>query len=208
MTRAPGPQEAPDAASFGSPGAARTIVVLRHGATATSDPGPAATARRDVRVLAIGLTEAELDDPVTFRGETPAETSASAVIALIRAQAPDEAVALVGVGRVGAVAARVVAEAPGLVDRLVLVAVPVPETAAERDLAEELLAGVTATTLILNGQRDPDASSAAASWHRDRIPGARLEMVPSARDGDERLSLGDVWDRVLSHGAPGTARRA
>ncbi|MET0813340.1 MAG: hypothetical protein ABWY03_09805 [Microbacterium sp.] len=206
MTRAQSPQEPLDAATFGAPGATRTIVVLRHGATAKSDPGPAETARRDVRVLAVGLSEAELDDPAAYRGETPAETAAASIIELIRSQSPDAAVALVGVGAVGAVASRVVAESPGLVDRLVLVGVPLPDTAAERDLAQELLETVTAKTLILNGQKDPDAASAAASWHHDHIPGSRVEMVPLTRDGDPRLALGDVWERVLSHGAPGTGR--
>ncbi|GAA1940594.1 hypothetical protein GCM10009775_35610 [Microbacterium aoyamense] len=206
MTRAQSPQEPLDAATFGVPGARRTIVVLRHGATATSDPGPADTARRDVRVLAVGLSEAELDDPAAYRGETPAETAAASVIDLIRAQAPDASVALVGVGAVAAVASRIVAESPGLVDRLVLVAAPLPETAAQRDLAEELLETVTAKTLILNAQKDPDAAAAAASWHRDHLPDVRVEMVPLTRAGDPRLSLGDVWTRVLSFCAPGTAR--
>ncbi|WP_439592133.1 hypothetical protein [Microbacterium sp.] len=206
MTRAQSPQEPLDAATFGSPGATRTIVVLRHGATAKSDPSPADTARRDVRVLAVGLSEAELDDPAAYRGETPAETATASVIELIRAQSPDVAVALVGVGAVGAVAARVAAESPGLVDRLVLIAVPLPDTAAQRDLAEGLFETVTAKTLLLNGQKDPDAAAAAASWHRDHLPDARVEMVPSTREGDPRLSLGDVWTRVLSFCAPGTGR--
>ena len=80
------------------------------------------------------------------------------------------------------------------------------ETAAERDLEKDVLAGVAAKTLILNGQRDPDAASAAATFYRSAIPGARVEMVPAHGAADERLALGDVWDRVLSHCAPHTRR--
>ena len=69
-----------------------------------------------------------------------------------------------------------------------------------------VLARVTAKTLIMNGQQDPDAAAAAARWHHDRLPGSRVEMVPGSPGAspDGRLSLADVWDRVLSHVAPGT----
>lgn len=206
MTRAPSPHEPLDAANFGTPGAVRTVVVLRHGATAKTDPDPAVTARHDVRILAVGLSEGDLDDPAAYRGETPAETGAVSVAALIAEQSPDAPVGLVGLGPVAAIAARVAAENPALVDRLALVGAPMPETPASRDLAAELYETVTAETLVIDGAQDPDAASTAASWYRDRIPGARVALVGSPHDGDQRLSLGDVWDRVLAHCAPDSER--
>ena len=83
----------------------------------------------------------------------------------------------------------------GLVDRLVLVATPVPEN--ENALQ---LDAVQAKTLLLYGS--PDGGHAQATWWQRRL-GARIEMVPDeGRDILER-----VWPRVLSHLAPRALRK-
>lgn len=194
--------------SFGALGAERTVIVLRSGATAMLDPDPEATTARTVRVAVVGLSSEDIDDPAAFGGETRAERTAVTLAGQVRAEAGESPVGLVGVGNTGDVALRLAAELGSGVDRLALIAVPAPETPLDRDDAEPVLARVTAKTLIMNGQHDPDAAAAAARWHRDRIAGSRVEMVPAAEQsaGDGRLALTDVWDRVLSHVAPGTKR--
>lgn len=206
MTRASSPHETLEHRSFGSVGATRTVVVLRHTGVSTDDPLPAETLRRDVRILAIGLSAGDLDDPAAYRGQSPAETSTAAVMGLIDQLAPGDPVGLVGVGPVVGVAVRVAAAHADRIDRLALVAAPAPETAAERDLETDVLAGIAVKTLIVNGQSDPDAGASAASFYREAIPGARVEMVPGAGGTDARLPLADVWGRVLSHCAPHTLR--
>ena len=64
-------------------------------------------------------------------------------------------------------------------------------------------ADVAAKTLIVNGQADPLAGNAHASWYQKAIPDARVEMMP----GVGHLAVIPAWDRVLSHLAPGTTRR-
>jgi pimeloyl-ACP methyl ester carboxylesterase len=81
---------------------------------------------------------------------------------------------------------------PGLVDRIVLVATPIPE-----DPGVELSA-ITARTLLLFDARDPSTGFGHGSWWQKRIPRARLEMNP---DGGPDL-LATMWSRVLSHLAP------
>jgi len=87
------------------------------------------------------------------------------------------------------------------IDRLALVAVAAPDQPLDKDDLGALIAGLTAKTLILNGQRD-ETAPAAADWYRTRLTSARVEMVP----GDAALSLSAVWGRVLSHVAPRTQR--
>lgn len=208
MTWASEPPPGVELRTFGAPGADRTVIVLRIGATAMLDPDPSATTVRAVRVVVVGLPAADLDDPAAFRGETRAESTAAALADHVRAEAGESPVGLVGVGSTGSVALRLAALLGADVDRLALVAVPLPETPLDRDDAAVVAARVTAKTLIMNGQDDPDAAAAAARWHHDRIQGSRVEMVPSPAfaTGDDRLALGDVWERVLSHVAPGTKR--
>jgi pimeloyl-ACP methyl ester carboxylesterase len=206
MTRADGSAAAIRRQSFGRLGAQRTVVVLRTGATAMLDPDPAVTARRDIRVLAIGLPPGELDDPATFGGQTQAQSAAAGLAAVVRGEAGESPVGVVGYGRTGELAVMLAQTLGEGVDRLALVAVPAPGTEIDRDDQRELLAQVTAKTLIMNGQNDPDAAAAAARWHHDRLPSSRVEMVPAAAvsSPDGRLPLSAVWDRVLSHVAPGT----
>lgn len=64
-------------------------------------------------------------------------------------------------------------------------------------------ADVAAKTLIVNGQADPIAGNAHASWYQKALPDARVEMVPGAG----HLVVLPGWERVLSHLAPGTTRR-
>jgi predicted esterase len=82
-----------------------------------------------------------------------------------------------------------------LVDRLVLVSTPVPET----DDGLELDA-VQAKTLLLYGMRD--GGNAQAKWWQQRL-GGRREMVPER--GHDILE--HVWPRVLSHLAPRSLRK-
>ena len=207
MTRAADSGESLEFRSFGTPGAERTVVLLRLGGVTVDDPLPSATARHDIRVLAIGLTADDLDDPAAYRGQSPAETSMISVIGLIDAHSHDAVVGLVGVGGAGGVAVRVAAAHAERIDRLALVGVPAPETPAARDLEADVLRELPAKTLILNGTHDPDAASSAASFYGALVPDAGVELVPPRGDGDDRLALADVWDRVLAHCAPQTRRR-
>ena len=206
MTTAVEPPAGVEHRAFGAPGAERSVVVVRTGPTAMVDPDPAATAARDVTVVAVGLAEIALSDPATFGGQTPAEEMARLLAGFIRARAGERPVGVVGVGATGTVALLLAAELGDDVDRLALIGVPAPETPIDRDDGEIVTARVTAKTLIMNGQRDPDAAAAAARWYHDRLPGSRVEMVPASAlpRGDGRLPVDLVWDRVLSHVAPGT----
>lgn len=62
---------------------------------------------------------------------------------------------------------------------------------------------VTAKTLIVNGQADPIAGNAHATWYQRALPDARVEMVPQRG----HLVIIPAWDRVLSHVGPGTRLR-
>jgi pimeloyl-ACP methyl ester carboxylesterase len=206
MTRADGAAAAVRRHSFGRLGARRTVLLLRTGATSMLDPDPAVTATHDVHILAIGLPPGELEDPATFGGQTQAQSAAASLASLVRDKAGESFVGIVGYGRTGEIAI-MLAEALGeVVDRLALVAAPAPETRIDRDDQGAVLSRVTAETLIINGQHDPDAAAAAARWHHARLPASRVEMVPAAdvSSPDGRLPLSSVWGRVLSHVAPGT----
>jgi hypothetical protein len=72
----------------------------------------------------------------------------------------------------------------------------------DRDDLCALIEGVSADTLIMNGQRVDGAAAAAAAWYKDHLGSARVEMVPGASE----LSLSTVWGRALSHAAPRTKR--
>ena len=82
-----------------------------------------------------------------------------------------------------------------LVDRVVLLATPIPED--EGSLGFEL-SDVTAKTLLLFGGKDLLTGSRHGVWWQKRLPDARLEMNPQG--GHELLV--PMWKRVLSHLAP------
>lgn len=206
MTRGPAPDAAFEHRSFGAPGAERTVFLLRMGASTLSDPLPDATIRRDVRIVAVGLTVDDVDDPVAYQGTTPAEATARGIAQFVDQERRDRPVGLVGVGVAGELAIRVGALLGPALDRLALVAVPRPESELGGHEVAQLLAGIAAKTLLINGKADPDAASAAARWFAQRLASARVEMVPETPDPQSRLILADVWERVLSHVAPGTIR--
>jgi pimeloyl-ACP methyl ester carboxylesterase len=207
MTRGESPGAELEHHSFGAPGAERTVFLLREGEAATLDPEPTATARRNVRVVAVRVTADDIEDPAAYRGATPAAVAADAIAALVTNEAHDERVGLVGVSSTGELALLLAQRLGEQVDRLALVAIAEPATALDRDETGYLLAGISAKTLILNGRDDPDAAAAAARWHQSRLPDARMEIVPDGADAvDPRLSISHVWERVLSHTAPGTVR--
>jgi pimeloyl-ACP methyl ester carboxylesterase len=62
---------------------------------------------------------------------------------------------------------------------------------------------VSAKTLLLYGSRDPVAGSRHANWWKAHIPDSRVEMVPGAG----HMLVFPMWDRALSHLAPGAKRR-
>ncbi|WP_426320482.1 alpha/beta fold hydrolase [Microbacterium sp. E-13] len=206
MTKGPAPSAAYEHRSFGAPGAERTVVLLRAGMAALSDPLPNVTARYNVRIIAIGLTVDDIDDPAAYRGATAAEMTAATLAQFVRQERHGRTVGVVGVGDAGELAVLVAAHLGDAVDRLALVAVPQPATELGGDEVADLLEGLAAKTLIVNGQADPVAASTAARWFEARIPGARVEIVTETSDPQSRLVLAEVWDRVLSHAAPGTLR--
>jgi pimeloyl-ACP methyl ester carboxylesterase len=99
---------------------------------------------------------------------------------------------LVGSAEGGWAALELAAAHPDLVDRLVLVSTPVPESG-------DAPPAVTAKVLLLFGSRD--GGNARATWWKKTL-GGRIEMVPDV--GDDILKR--VWPRVLSHLAPGALR--
>lgn len=60
------------------------------------------------------------------------------------------------------------------------------------------LSEVRPKTLLLYGSQDPIAASRHGRWWQQRLPDARLEMVPQAG----HLLVIPMWQRVLSHLAP------
>jgi len=206
MTRGPAPDASYENRSFGAPGADRTIVLLRAGMSALSDPRPDVTARRDARIVAVGLTVDDIDDPAAYRGATPAEATASVIARFVAEEAHGRSIGLVGVGEAGELAIMIAAHLGDAVDRLALVAVPRPESELGASEVAELLDRIAAKTLLMNGQTDPTAASGAARWFKEHLSSARVEMVPGTEDPEPRLILADVWERVLSHVAPGTIR--
>jgi pimeloyl-ACP methyl ester carboxylesterase len=61
---------------------------------------------------------------------------------------------------------------------------------------------VQAQTLLLYGSRDPLAGPRHGRWWQERLPDARLEVVPGAG----HLLVLPTWPRALSHLAPDTSR--
>lgn len=197
---------------FGTPGSERLVVLVGTGIAVGVDPLPAETAARDICVLAVTLGAATMEDPGGYGSETPAEQTAEWLAELIRdtlaeirtqaSPADPRTVGVVAYRDAVDVALRTVAQLGETVDRLALVAVAAPEQPIDRDDLGALIADVTAKTLVMNGQRDEAAAAAAATWYREHLESARVEMVPA----DSTMSLSAVWGRVLSHLAPRTKR--
>jgi pimeloyl-ACP methyl ester carboxylesterase len=104
-------------------------------------------------------------------------------------------VGVVGWSVAGLDALAFVARHPGRVDRLALVATPIPDD--EPALGFEL-SDITAKTLLLFGAKDPLTGSRHGTWWQRRLPDARLEMSPQGRHD----LLAPTWKRTLSHLAP------
>jgi pimeloyl-ACP methyl ester carboxylesterase len=98
----------------------------------------------------------------------------------------------------GLAAAHLAATMPSRVDRLVLCCVPAPTDVDPGFDPRD----ITAKTLLLFGQKDPDAPAKHARWWKDRIQSARVEMVPDA--GSDIIEA--LWKRTLSHAAPKAPR--
>ena len=64
-------------------------------------------------------------------------------------------------------------------------------------------AAVKAKTLLLYGSADPVAGPRHAQWWKKHIPDSRVEIVPGAG----HLLVFPMWERALSHLAPGAKRR-
>jgi pimeloyl-ACP methyl ester carboxylesterase len=196
MTRAQGPDSEIDYRVVGTPGATRTVVVLRTGALATSDPGPEETAGRDVCVVLVHLDGPELEDPPAFGGETPAASTISELRAIVDELTGASSFAVVGERDAGALAIALAADLGDRVDMLALVSVPVPEGALDRDLAEEVVARVSARTLLIGAIDD-----AACRFYGRALPSARVDEVDASQltSPDGEVGLVDVWPRVLAH---------
>jgi pimeloyl-ACP methyl ester carboxylesterase len=104
-------------------------------------------------------------------------------------------IGVVGWSAAGLEALAFAARHSGSVDRVVLVATPVPEGRADLGFP---LSEITAKTLLLFGAKDPLTGSRHGNWWQRRLPQARLEMIPQG--GHELLT--PMWTRVLSHLAP------
>ncbi|MCU1585227.1 MAG: hypothetical protein JWM49_1783 [Microbacteriaceae bacterium] len=59
---------------------------------------------------------------------------------------------------------------------------------------------VAAKTLLLYGGADATVGAAHARWYKDRVRNSRIEVVPDFG----HLLIIPMWDRVLSHLAPGS----
>lgn len=195
MTRAQAPDGELEFRSFGAAGAARTVLVLRVGAVAMLDPGPSATLDHDVRLMAVQLDEVELDDPPTYRGETPAASTAAALADLVRREVPGAVIGLVAERDAVPLGVALAASAGELVDRLALVDVRVPDSALVGDLLADEAAAVVAPSIVVSAPGD----DTAARWFADRLGDGEVRVVEPGGDG---LSLTRVWDVVLGHVAP------
>jgi hypothetical protein len=197
---------------FGTPGSDRLVVLIGTGIAVAVDPLPAETAARDICVLAVALGADTMEDPGGYGSETPAEQTAQWLADLVQATLEETRAAspagdalttgIVAYRDAVDVALRAAVQLGDAVDRLALVAVGAPEQPLDRDDLGVLIGGVTAETLVLNGQNDETADAAAAAWYREHLAAVTIEMVPD----ESALSLPAVWGRVLSHVAPRTRR--
>lgn len=153
------------------------IVLVCH-PSAVADPDPEATWSRGVTL--IGVT---------------AETPVDEIVSALDRRAPG-VIGAAGWSTGGLTMLRLAAARPDLIDRLVLVATPLPDDRSPDP------ATITAKTLLLYGAQDPDAPSSAGKWYQRRLPTSRYEQVP----GTGALLLESMWHRVLSHLAPNRRR--
>lgn len=123
----------------------------------------------------------------------PDETSRRA-LRLVSAWDPS-VIGVAGWSTGGYEATRVAAQHPQL-ERLAIISTPFPEDTSH-------FGAVHAKTLLMFGSADPATGSSHGRRWQEALPDARLEMVPK---GDHEI-LERVWKRVLSHLAPGRARR-
>lgn len=201
MTRAQGSDSELEYRSFGTPGAKRTVVVLRTGAIATTDPGASVTASRDVQIVAAQLDLAELDDPPAFVGESAAESTVAALAILARREAGGAPIGVIGERAASGVALLLAAAAPG-VDRLALVAPAAPTDRLAADRVTQTLSTIHGEVLIA-ARADNDASKASANWYRERLRSAEVSLFPAPyNDPNGGWGLVDVWPEVLAHVAP------
>ncbi|MGP3536347.1 hypothetical protein ACTU3I_16240 [Microbacterium sp. RD1] len=187
----------------GAPGAARTVVVLRSGALAMTDPDPPVTRRFDVHLFLIDLDGEEMSDPPAFGGETPAGSTAAEIVALLDEIAPDGAVGLVAEHDAAHFAVSFAAEVGPRIDRLVLVAPPLPPTALARDITAQRLARISADVQVIEAVPSP---SEAAAWYAERLPVCEVVDGLARNVHGGRLALTAVWPGVLAHVARGAAR--
>ncbi|PVE72109.1 hypothetical protein [Microbacterium testaceum] len=194
--------------SFGTPGSPRAVFVLRTGDVATTDPDARVTSSYDVRVVAVGLDAPELEDPPVFGGQTPAGLTVDALRALLEREAPGATVGLVGERAAGPIAIYLAAAMGPVVDRLAIVGVRSPSDPLSRDLRTPLLEHLDAEVLVVVGGEGP-ADHDDASWYIDRLRAAEAEVVPPDEidSVNGHVTLTSVWDRVLTHVAPGAERR-
>ena len=195
MTRAQAPDGRLEFRSFGAAGAPRTVLVLRVGAVALIDPDPAVTLDHDVRLMAVQLDEVELDDPPTFGGETPAESTATALADLVRREVPGAVIGVVAERDAVPLAVALAAASTDLIDRLAHVDARVPDSALVADLLAEESAAVAASALVVAADDD----ETTARWYADGLGSAEVRLVTAGEIG---VSLTSVWDAVLSHVAP------
>lgn len=165
-------------ATYGDPSAGRAILLLLDGADGMTDPDPDRTARRRVAITAVAVAET---------------TSVDGLLSIV----PAGARGIIAVGRAGWLGLQLVALLGAEIERFVLVSVPA--TGSDDSRMAALVGQVQAKTLIVNGQRDPQAASRDAAWFKNRMASARVEMVPTARLVDGHLTLAPVWDRLLQH---------
>jgi pimeloyl-ACP methyl ester carboxylesterase len=150
------------------------------------------------------LTEGTVDRAVVVFGidEDPGpELTFARGVTLYAAEAGGEPggagpIGVAGQGDAGMAALAFAASHPERVDRLVVLATPIPD-----DPGLDLSA-VTAKTLLVFGAKDLATGSKHGRWWQQRLPDARLEMNPQ---GGADL-LGAMWKRVLSHLAPNCRR--
>ncbi|WP_147917481.1 hypothetical protein [Ruania zhangjianzhongii] len=194
------PPDPPATVTFGNPTAERTVLLLPGSGDRLADPDPAVTARRNVTVLGFATVPAS-GQPTPW----PAQPALDGPLPAVDDRVPHGSLGLIAVGDAAASGVLLAHRLADRVDRLVLISAPVPGVGPERERLEELLGTLTTRTLLINGQRDPAAANAEASWHRQRLPRARIEMIPASRLPHGRLELRIVWARALAHVAPGTA---
>jgi pimeloyl-ACP methyl ester carboxylesterase len=152
-----------------------------------------------MRVLVDGVLERSVVLVGATADPDPELTWARGVSLLVEDSGPDELaggpVGVIGWSVPGLRALALAARYPQLVDRLVLIATPIPEDVAALGFD---LSAVTAKTLLLYGAQDPRAGTRHGTWWQRRLPDARLEVYPR---GDHDL-LVPAWSRALSHLAP------